>query len=82
MVVEHAFANTHLLTDIPLEGEFETIYPFKGLNVMITQNLDKPTGVVNGQIATIVGNEGRTLLLQFPNQKKNLYLLSNYSTRR
>ena len=70
VVLDHAFENAHPLTDVPLESELETMYPFKGLNVMITKNLDKATGVVNGQVATIIGNEGRTLLLQFPNKKK------------
>lgn len=36
---------------------------------MVTQNLDKATGVVNGQLATIVDNQGRTLILQLPNDK-------------
>lgn len=71
IVLEHAFAKADPLTDITLEGQLDTIlYPFKGLNIMITKNLDKPTGVVNGQVATIIGNEGCTLLLQFPNKQK------------
>ena len=33
------------------------------------KNLDKSTGVVNGQLANIANNENNTLLLQFPNGK-------------
>lgn len=37
---------------------------------MITRNLDKLTGVVNGQMATIYGSHGRTLLLQLSNGRR------------
>ena len=37
------------------------------MRVVVTQNLDKRTGVVNGQLARIQNNQNNTLLLQFPN---------------
>lgn len=33
------------------------------------QNLDKRTGVVNGQLATIINSHNNMLLLEFPNGK-------------
>ena len=39
------------------------------MRVVVTQNLHKRTGVVNGQLANIVNKENNTLLLQFPNGK-------------
>ena len=39
------------------------------MRVVVTQNLDKCTGVVNGQLARIQNNQNNTLLLQFPNGK-------------
>ena len=39
------------------------------MRVVVTQNLDKPTGVVNGQLATIQNSQNNTLLLKFPNGK-------------
>ena len=77
IVVQHAFQNSNPLTDIPLAGELDTLmYPFKELKVIITKNLDKATGVVNGQVATVIGNEGRTLLLEFPNKQRTFTTLS------
>lgn len=68
IVLHHLFRNLDPLTDIPLQGNTETpLYPYQGLKVMVTKNLDKDTGVVNGQMATIFGNQGRTLLLKLPN---------------
>ena len=37
--------------------------------MVVTQNLYKRTGVVNGQLARILNNQNNTLLLQFPNGK-------------
>lgn len=55
--------------------ELNIVYSAKVLNkvlrrVMITKNLDKGAGVVNGQVATIVGHEGCTLLLELPNKQR------------
>ena len=43
--------------------------PFRDMRVVVTQNLDKRTGVVNGQLATIQNSHNNTLLLKFPNGK-------------
>ena len=39
------------------------------MRIVVTQNLDKHTGVVNGQLTNIVNNENNNLILQFPNGK-------------
>ena len=39
------------------------------MRVVVTQNLDKRTGMANGQLARIQNNQNNTLLLQFPNGK-------------
>ena len=57
------------LSSILLENDVEEFLPFKHMRVVVTQNLDKRTGVVNGQLASIVNNEDNTLLLEFPNGK-------------
>lgn len=54
---------------IALENDSEDFFPFKDMKVVVTQNLDKRTGVVNGQIATIINSQNNTLLLRFPNGK-------------
>ena len=70
IMVEKCFENADPITDVPLDNQEETFYAFTGLPVMITRNLDKSTGVVNGQIATIYGSHGRTLLLQLSNGRQ------------
>lgn len=70
IVVDKCFHDADAISDVPLDNEEETFYSFTGLPVMITRNLDKPTGVVNGQMATIYGSHGRTLLLQLSNGRR------------
>ena len=40
------------------------------MRTVVTQNVDKRTGVVNSQEATILNNDADTLVLQFPNGHK------------
>ena len=42
---------------------------FRDMHVVVTQNLDKRTGVVNGQLAIIQNSHNNTLLLKVPNGK-------------
>lgn len=69
IVIRRMFQEKTPLSSIPLENEVEEFLPFKHLHVVVTQNLDKRTSVINGQLKNIVNNENHTLLLQFPNSK-------------
>lgn len=57
------------VSTIPLQNDVHEFLPFRDMRVVVTQNLDKWTGVVNGQLTTIKNNQNNTLLLQFPNGK-------------
>lgn len=57
------------VSTIPLENDVQEFFPFHDMRVVVTQNLDKRTGMVNGQLATIQNNQNNTLLLRFPNGK-------------
>ena len=69
IVIARAFQNKTPLSTIPLENDVNNFPPFRDMRVVVTQNLDKPTGVVNGQLATIQNSQNNTLLLKFPNGK-------------
>ena len=68
IVIHQMFQEKTPLSSIPRENDVEEYLPFKHMHVIVTQNLDKRTGVVNGQLANIVSNENHTLLI-FPNGK-------------
>ena len=57
------------LSSTPLENDAKEFLPFKHMRVVVTQNLDKRTGVVNGQFASIVNHQNNTFLLKCPNGK-------------
>ena len=57
------------VSSIPLKNDVQQFLPFQHMRVVVTQNLDKCTGVINGQLANIVNNENNTLVLKFPNGK-------------
>lgn len=57
------------VSTIPLENDVQEFFPFRDMRVVATQTLDKRTGMVNGQLATIQNNQNNTLLLRFPNGK-------------
>ena len=69
IVIACAFQNKTPLSTIPLENDVNDFLPFCDIRVLVTQNLDKRTGVVNGQLATIQNSQNNTLLLKFPNGK-------------
>lgn len=57
------------VSTIPFENDVQEFFPFRDMRVVVAQNLDKRTGMVNGQLATIQNNQNNTLLLRFPNSK-------------
>ena len=69
IVIAPAFQSKTPLSTIPLENDVNDYLPFHDMRVVVTQNLDKRTGVVNGQLATIQNSQNNTLLLKFPNGK-------------
>ena len=69
IVIARAFQNKTPLSTIPLENDVNNFPSFRDMRVVVTQNLDKRTGVVNGQLATIQNSQNNTLLLKFPNGK-------------
>ena len=69
IVITHAFQEKTLVSTIPLENDVHDFLSFRDMHVVVTQNLDKRTGVVNGQLATIQNSHNNTLLLKFPNGK-------------
>ena len=69
IVIACAFQNKTPLSTIPLENDVNDFPPFRDMHVVVTQNLGKPTGVVNSQLATIQNSQNNTLLLKFPNGK-------------
>ena len=68
-MIARAFQNKTPLSTILLENDVNDFLPFRDMRVVVTQNLDKRTGVVNGQLATIQNSQNNTLLLKFPNGK-------------
>ena len=64
-----AFQEKTPQSTIPLENDVHDFLPFRDMCVVVTQNLDKSTGVVNSQLATIQNSQNKTLLLKFPNGK-------------
>ena len=69
IVISRGFQNETPLSSIPLENDVHDFLPFRDMRVVVTQNLDKRTGVVNGQLATILNSHNNTLLLKFANGK-------------
>ena len=69
IVIARTFQEKTLVSTIPLENDVHDFLPFRDMHVVVTQNLDKRTGVVNGQLATIQNSQNNTLLLKFPNGK-------------
>ena len=69
VVISSLFQTHQPLTYAQLDCESPPMPLYKGMRVMITQNRDKPNGVVNGQLAVIHMVENRSVLLKFPNEK-------------
>ena len=69
IVIRRGFENQTPVSTIPLENDAHEFLPFRDMRVVVTQDLDKRTSVVNGQLATILNSHNNTLLLKFPNGK-------------
>ena len=69
IVIRRMFEDKTPLSSIALDNDLQEFLAFKQMHVVVMQNLDKRTDVVNGQLATIVNSQNNTLLLEFPNGK-------------
>ena len=67
--ISRGFQNETPMSNIPLENDVHDFPPFRDMRVVVTQNLDKRTGVVNGQLPTVVNSHNNTLLLKYANGK-------------
>ena len=47
-------------------GELQDIFPYRGMRIVRTENRDKTSRIVNGHDATVVFNQGNTILVRFP----------------
>ena len=68
LVIARMFQEKTPISMIPLENELHDFLPFSYMRVVVTQNLDKRIGMVNGQLTTIQNHQNNTLLLRFPNE--------------
>ena len=48
----------------------EAILPYKGMQIIITENRDKGCRIVNGQDATLVHSHGKTVVVEFPDKER------------
>lgn len=67
VVVNKLFADQESLSQVPCASVADgaQILPYRGMQIVITENRDKACSVVNGQEATLVSNHNNTLLIQY-----------------
>ena len=68
LVVEELFAGKEPLSSVPCGAVAggTPILPHQGMQVVINENRDKASRIINGQDATLVSSEGNTIILRFP----------------
>ncbi len=69
VVVKRLFTQAQPLATIQLDNDWEPMPIYKDMRVIITQNVDKSKGIVNGRIGTIHMKSRNTILIKLPNQK-------------
>ena len=81
IVVEKLFAGKQPLSNVPcakVAGGLP-ILPYAGMSIVINENRDKASRIVNGQDATLVSSQGNTLILRFPDdQQAFVYPVTHY----
>ena len=81
IVVEQLFAGKQPLSNVPC-GQVAggpPILPYAGMSIVINENRDKASRIVNGQDATLVSVQGKTLILRFPDdQQAFIYPVTHY----
>ena len=81
ILVKKLFAGQDPLCDVPCAAVADSpdIFPYRGMRIVITENRDKASRIVNGQDATILSSHGNTLLIQFPdNQRAFIYPVTHH----
>lgn len=76
VVTQKLFGEQHPLTNVPCAAVAAgpDILPYRGMHIVITENRDKESRIVNGQDATIVSSHGNTIIIQFSDgQRSFLY---------
>ena len=81
IVVEQLFAGKQPLSNVPC-GQVAggpPILPYAGMSIVINENRDKASRIVNGQDLTLVSAQGNTLILRFPDdQQAFIYPVTHY----
>ena len=72
IVVEHLFAGKEPLSRVPCAqvAGGPPIFPYTGMAIVINENRDKGSRIVNGQDATVISAQGNTLILRFPDDQR------------
>ena len=81
ILVKKLFAGQDPLCDVPCPAVADgtDIFPYRGMRIVITENRDKASRIVNGQDATVLSSRGKTLLIQFPdNQRVFIYPVTHH----
>ena len=72
IVIHPIFQEKTPVSPITLENDTKEFFAYKDMRVVVTQNVAKQTGVINGQLATIVNSHNNTVPLEFPNGNRTL----------
>lgn len=81
ILVRKLFAGQEPLSDVPCAAVAKgpDIFPYRGMRIVITENRDKASRIVNGQDAIILSSRGNTLIVQLPdNQRAFIYPVTHY----
>ena len=81
IVLERLFAGKQPLSNVPCAqvAGGPPILPYAGMSIVINENRDKASRIVNGQDATLVSAQGNTLILRFPDDEQAfIYPVTHY----
>lgn len=72
IVVSREFLNQPALSTVPCTAvsNGQHILPYRGMRVVITENRDKTSRIINGQDAVLVSAHNNCLLIQFPDNER------------
>ena len=81
IVVQQLFAGKEPLSDVACAAVSggPPILPYAGMKIVINENRDKASRIVNGQDATLVSAQANTIILRFPDgDQAFVYLLTHH----
>lgn len=78
IIVQKLFTGQEPLSAVPSAAVADSpnILPYRGMHIVITENGDKASRIVNGQDPIILSSRGNTLVIQLPRQPTCLCLPS------